>query len=242
MANVTFYIGPSGQTLYVRIQNPAGNYVATALSEGTSGGEGKYYASDSTIAALTGMSSASTGNGCEFRVYTGGTPSTTATDPIVSYGFLPWSGTAELSTFGALLATTNGADTVGDQIASSSTVGTVSAYIVDAKRTWYFDSPNQVTAPNTIVENIGFVGLLQMDFGQPIPTLGSISSIAATSFADVSNATEPTISSAVASADRKKVVLSISAASATAATYTITVKIVTTDSQTVVRKGRLTVQ
>ena len=97
MANIVFYVGPTGQTLYVRLQNPAGNYVATALTEGTSGGEGKYTATEATIAGLTGMGSASTGNGCEFRVFVGA-PSTTATDPIVAYGFLPWSGSAELPT------------------------------------------------------------------------------------------------------------------------------------------------
>ena len=97
MANIVFYVGPTGQTLYVRLQNPAGNYVATALTEGTSGGEGKYTATEATIAGLTGMGSASTGNGCEFRVFVGA-PSTTATDPIVAYGFVPWSGSAELPT------------------------------------------------------------------------------------------------------------------------------------------------
>src|SRR6185503_17429870 len=91
-ANVIFYTGPTGQTLYVRITNPAGAYVATALTEGSSGGEGNYTASEATIAGLTGMSSASTGNGCAFRVYVGGTPSTTATDPIAAFGYLPWSG------------------------------------------------------------------------------------------------------------------------------------------------------
>ena len=96
-ANIRFYVGPSGQTLYVRIENPGGNYVATALTEGTSGGAGNYTASEATIAALTGMNSPSTGAGCAYTIRVG-TPSASADDPIVGCGDLAWSGSAELRT------------------------------------------------------------------------------------------------------------------------------------------------
>jgi hypothetical protein len=118
----------------------------------------------------------------------------------------------------------------------------VSAYLVDNDHTWKFDSPSQATSPKIITENIGFIGLLSMDFTEPMPALGSISSITTTSVADVGGATEPTISSSAVSADKKKVHLSVNCASATASTYTFSVKIATTDSQTFVRKGRLTLQ
>lgn len=115
MANLIFYVGPTDQTLYLRIKNPAGNYVATALTEGGTGADGTYTAAESTIAALTGMSSASTGNGCAYTVRTG-SASTSAEDSIVASGFLPWSGSAELSATAQILAATNGSDTVGTQL------------------------------------------------------------------------------------------------------------------------------
>lgn len=96
-ANIRFYVGQTGQTLYVRIENPGGNYVATALTEGTSGGAGNYTASEATIAALTGMNSPSTGAGCAYTIRVG-TPSASADDPIVGCGDLAWSGSAELRT------------------------------------------------------------------------------------------------------------------------------------------------
>lgn len=287
-ADVLFYVGTSGQTLYVRV-NEAGTLNACALTEGSSGLEGNYIATEANLVSA-GVNTASTGNGFPFTVRSG-TPSTTATDAIVAYGTLPWSGSAELITptdarawagtatasddiallsqlsasnfassfitsssfaAGAINAAAVATDAIGaaELAADAATeiataVGSasgVSAYLVDPDHTWRFDTPSQVTAPNSLTENIGFVGLLQMDFTQPLPALGSIASISSTAVADVGGATEPTISTSALSADKKKVVLTVNASAATASTYTFTVTIVTTDSQTIVRKGRLVVQ
>lgn len=125
-ANVLFYVGPTGQTLYVRFQTGASTYVATALTEGSSGGLGNYTASEATIAALTGMgtSSAAAGfpNGHPFRVYSG-TPSASAADTLLAYGNEPWSGSVEIAASALLLPVTNGAATVASQLAAASTGG-----------------------------------------------------------------------------------------------------------------------
>ena len=189
MANVIFYTGSSGQSLYVRIQNPAGNYVATALSEGTSGGEGTYYASESTIAGLTGMSSASTGNGCPFRVFVGGTPSTTATDPIAAFGSLKWSGSAELSDNSSLLATTNGSASVGTQLqnldASVSSAASASHSDADFEkvpdsRTWKLiaNSSDELVGDKTRVLDIDSgEKAFAVDFGVDLGTNAYISTV-----------------------------------------------------------------
>lgn len=126
--------------------------------------------------------------------------------------------------------------------ATAASGSAVSPFNVDKDHTWRFDSPSQTTAPNIIVEIIGFAAQVRMDFTEPMPASVSIQSITTTSVADVGGATEPTISSSAISADKKKVDLTLATASATAGTYTFSVKIVTTDSQTFVRKGRLTLQ
>ncbi len=115
----------------------------------------------------------------------------------------------------------------------------VSAANVDKDHTWKFDSPSQVTAPNIVNEVIGFVGLVQMDFDEPMPARSSIASITSAAFANDAG-TEPTVTSSAMSTDKKKVLVLIDASAATAGTYTISVKAVTTDSQTFVRKGRIT--
>lgn len=112
----------------------------------------------------------------------------------------------------------------------------------DRDHTWGFDSPSQTTAPNNITEAIGFIGYLAMDFNEPMPTDVAISSISATSVADIVGATEPTISSSAVSYDKKLALLEVNCASATANTYTFSVTIVTTDTQTIKRKGRLVLQ
>ncbi len=106
------------------------------------------------------------------------------------------------------------------------------------EHTWEFDA-NQTTAPNYITEAIGFAGLLAMDFGGPIADDDSISSITTTAVADIADITEPTISSSAIHTDKQHVVLTMATASSGAATFTITVKVVTVDGQTYVRKGRL---
>lgn len=126
------------------------------------------------------------------------------------------------------------------QVSSVSGGGsTVDATNVDREHTWKFDSPNQTTAPNIIGEIIGFIGLLSMDLSEPLPTRSAISSISSVTFTNISG-TEPTVTSYALTTDNKGVNVLIDATSATANTYTINVTVVTTDSQTFVRKGRLT--
>ncbi len=103
--------------------------------------------------------------------------------------------------------------------------------------TWEFN-PNQTTAPNLITESIGFNGLLAMDFGEPIPFDDSLSSITSTAVGDIAG-TEPTISASAIHSNKREVLLTMATASASAGTFTITVKVATVDGQTYVRNGRL---
>jgi hypothetical protein len=116
----------------------------------------------------------------------------------------------------------------------------VSPFNVDSDHTWAFHTPSQTTAPNILSESIGFIGLLAMDFSEPMPAKDSIASISAASFANIAG-TEPTVLSSAVSPDAKQAHIRIDATSATAGTYTLSVTIVTTDSQTFTRSGRLTV-
>lgn len=110
---------------------------------------------------------------------------------------------------------------------------------IDPDHTWRFDSPSQLTAPNYLHERIGFAGLVQMDFAEPMPSQDSISTISAATVTDIGGSTEPTISSTAVSADKRKAELTLATASATAGTYTVNVTVTTTNGQTIVRKGRL---
>lgn len=103
-ANVYLYIGPTGQSLYGRVEETPGNFVAFALVEGTGGAKGKYYATEANMVAA-GLDTASTGSGFIVTVHTGATPSTSAEDPIVASATLRWTGSAEdTSTAGAATA------------------------------------------------------------------------------------------------------------------------------------------
>ncbi len=115
----------------------------------------------------------------------------------------------------------------------------VSAFNVDKDHTWSF-AKNQTTASNIITEPIGFNALLAMDFSDQIPARDSILSITSATFANIAG-TEPTVSSSAASADRKAAHIMVDATSATAGTYTLSVKVLTADGQTFVRQGRLAV-
>lgn len=117
----------------------------------------------------------------------------------------------------------------------------VSPYLVDSDSTWRFDNASQTTAPNTITKLIGFNGLLAMDFTELLPVGGSIASVTSVSVADVGGETEPTITTSAVSADKKKVIITTNATSATDSTYTLTVTVLTTDAQTLVGKGRLVI-
>lgn len=109
-------------------------------------------------------------------------------------------------------------------------------------RTWRYDSPSQITAPNYVYASVGDIVRCAFDFTEPMPTDVAISSITSITVADVGGATEPTLGTPAVSYDRKKAEVEITCTSATAATYTLTATVVTTDTQTLVRKGRLTVQ
>lgn len=102
-ANVRFYVGPSGQTTYVRVEKVAATtYIASALTEGSSGGLGNYTVPPATLVSA-GLSTASTGNGFPYTVRVG-TPSTTAADPILGYGDLMWDGSTEVTLAAAIAA------------------------------------------------------------------------------------------------------------------------------------------
>lgn len=128
---------------------------------------------------------------------------------------------------------------VDAQISTVTGGTTVSAANVDKDHTWQFDSPAQVTSPRVLQELIGFVGLLSMDFTEPLPSRSAINTVSSATFANISG-TEPTVTSATVTANKKGVNILIDASSATANTYTLSVTVVTTDSQTFVRKGRIT--
>ena len=89
-ANVYLYIGPTGQTLYGRVEETAGSFVAFALTEGTGGAKGKYYATEASLVAA-GLDTA----GTFVLTVHAGTPSTSAEDPIVAFdGAFGWTGSA----------------------------------------------------------------------------------------------------------------------------------------------------
>ncbi len=216
-ANVCMYVGPTGQTLYGRVEETAGNFVAFALAEGTGGAKGKYYATEANIVAA-GLDTAGT---FLLTVHYGATPSTTAEDPIVAFDdAFGWSGAAYLA---------DGAYTV-------------SAILVDEDDSWTFDSPTQITSAKILAEGKSPAVMKAMDFAAPATKWGSLSSITSVTIADVGGATKPTIVSSALSLDKKKVNILFNAESATTGTYTVTVKVATTDSQTLVRKGRLNIE
>jgi hypothetical protein len=118
--------------------------------------------------------------------------------------------------------------------------GAVTATNVDEDHTWRFDDPTQTTAPNDVTEITGSAAVLAaMDFDEPMPAGSSISTISSVTIADVGGATEPTVTSSTIHTAKRKVVINFDTTSATAGTYTVSVKILTTDSQTFTRKGRL---
>lgn len=134
---------------------------------------------------------------------------------------------------------------------SNTTVGTattvtgasVSAANVDDDHTWRFDDPSQMTAPNDVTEVLGSASVLAaMDFDEPLPANSSIQSITSVTVADVAGETEPTVTGSSIHTAKRKVVIDLNTSAATDGTYTVSVKILTTDSQTLTRKGRLVLQ
>jgi hypothetical protein len=147
-ADVLFYVGTSGQTLYTRVDE-AGTLNAQALTEGTSGRLGRYYASEANLVSA-GVDTASSGSGFSFTVHSG-SPSTTATDTIVAYGYLPWSGSAEI------VATVRAQNTSGDAIPSTTDM----AELQDAVEL----TPAGVWALLTAdLDGVGSIGKLIVDY------------------------------------------------------------------------------
>ncbi len=118
---------------------------------------------------------------------------------------------------------------------------TVSIFI-DPDRIWSFRTARQTTAPNYVYASIGDVVRCAFDFSEPMPTDVSIDSITSITVANIVGATEPTIGTPEISYDKKKAEIEVTCTSATANTYTLTATVITTDAQTLVRKGRLVVQ
>ncbi len=119
--------------------------------------------------------------------------------------------------------------------------GNISPVNVDTDHTWKFDNPNQTTAPKIINELAGFNGLLCMDFTEPMPSRSAISSVTSATFTATAG-TEPTVSSSAVTANKDGVNVMVDTTSATTGvTYTLNITVVTTDSQTYVRAGRLRV-
>ena len=112
------------------------------------------------------------------------------------------------------------------------------------QQTWRFNNESDLIAPEYLEAAIGSSAvLLRMDFTNVIPSDVALDSgtTPTITVADVAAATEPTLSNKRVSDDRRGALVDVSCASATAATYTFTVTVATTDSQTIVRKGRLVV-
>jgi hypothetical protein len=111
--------------------------------------------------------------------------------------------------------------------------------LVDADHTWTFQTPSQLTAPNYVYESIGFSGLVQMDFSEPMTAGDSLASITSATVTDIAANTEPTVSTTALSSDKTGAVLTLATAGASANTYTFTVTVSTTNGETIVRKAKL---
>lgn len=92
-ADINFTYTP-GAVLYVRVRTSDTASVAVAMAEGTMNAVGFYRVPDASLAPV--LTSASTGAGYPFKIFVGATPSTSANDPLVGQGTLPWSGSVEL--------------------------------------------------------------------------------------------------------------------------------------------------
>jgi len=110
-ADAIVYPDSPGLTLYVRVRTSATASVAVALTEGTSAGVGYYYVTEAALVSA-GLSSAGT---YPFKIFSG-TASTSANDPLMGMGILPWTGSAYQDVATSILNTTitdTGAGKVG---------------------------------------------------------------------------------------------------------------------------------
>lgn len=114
----------------------------------------------------------------------------------------------------------------------------LSPIIVDDERTWRFDASDQLTASNTIVEVVGFDGLVSMDFERPLPEGVSLASV---SLALVTPATGLTIDGAGIELSLDRLRANVPVVAAEAGDYTVILEGVSSDGQTIPRRGRMSI-
>jgi hypothetical protein len=105
-------------------------------------------------------------------------------------------------------------------------------------RTWRFNSPEQVSATNKIIEVVGFVGNLSMDFTEPMPEDDSLLSASVLS---ISPSGILVVSRTLVDLTKTKAIITVSmdADDELAGEYICTIKGVTVDSQQIIRRGIL---
>lgn len=229
---------PTGLTLYVLFRNHA---TGVAMTEDTSLDLGWYEANDAAIAAALLPAGIYTGT---FREGTAASPSASDPDHGMFQGFR-WNGSAEIDVLGRV---NSGLELDGSVYRATANFleqapvaagGPVSPFLVDNNHTWRFSNRSQTIAPNNVTDQVGFEGLLAMDFTYPMPAEDTIHTIQSATFTNVVGVTEPTVDSSAISASKKQVHLTVDAATATAGTHTCVVRILTVDGQVFERRGRL---
>lgn len=219
MANVYLYIGTSGLSLYGRIEKSTGVFIAFALTEGTGGALGKYYVTEAALVSA-GLTSAGT---YVVTVHSGATPSTSATDLIVSYDDnFGWSGTSYIPP------------------GSSGGSSNVSAELVDNEHTFRFSRPDQLVADNIVREIIDFNGILAMDFEGAMHEADTLISAVIDIMVPDTGITISSPTDLPIHTDGKKVHLSTIAS--TAGTYIIVVKATSNTSLAIPRRGILEIE
>jgi hypothetical protein len=120
---------------------------------------------------------------------------------------------------------------------------TVSPKFVDESHTWRFEAADQMTSGNSINETVGFDALVSMRFVRAVPVGASLYSVVSTSITKSDGSavtTEVLLGTAQLTPDKTGVHVPLEAV--TAGEYIVTVKISTTDSQIISRKGNLIIQ
>lgn len=119
----------------------------------------------------------------------------------------------------------------------------IAATYVDEGHIWRFENASNTTAVNTVYENQPFDGLVGMRFTKAMPSGTSIDSVTAVTVATRAGddaTSDVTIGDSTITPDHTTVHTVI--ASAEPGEYVLTFTIVTVDSQTITRKGRLTIR
>jgi hypothetical protein len=120
----------------------------------------------------------------------------------------------------------------------------ISPINVDDRLAWKFNTPQETTANNYIVERVGFEGDVAMDFTKALggaPTLLSVVSVTITAI-DPADTDEPVLSAGTLSQDKKKVHINCDSDGADVGSYYVVVRVLTTDGRTIPRRGRLALQ